>query len=297
MTSAGRIESAALEWVSRRFEQFRPTSHASAKRIAYVTKAAAELAMICAVARKHARSSALYRQLAERVWEDIFRVETLQDYMLSNPDQVPCIGFYASLRSCGFEDHAYRRRLTTILKSGYLNAVERTPSTELDFAYSLAEADFVYRDMGKIYRRSMLGQHPLTYALTKADLYTITHSIFFTTDFGRRDPPFFTTDDRGYFASALPRLTGYSIRVGDWDLGAELLIALAAVRVDTPVVVAAWKMLMAAQKDDGSFNGPLDAEQASESAANPDREWVTFRDDYHTTLAVLLAIVCAPPTV
>jgi hypothetical protein len=74
-----------------------------------------------------------------------------------------------------------------------------------------------------------------------------------------------------------------------------LVISVAATKVNEPVVEAAWKLLFAAQKEDGSFNGPLDPEQAKESAANPDQDWVTFREDYHATLAALLAVICAPP--
>jgi hypothetical protein len=156
------------------------------------------------------------------------------------------------------------------------------------------QAGFDAPDLAAVWRRTMLAQHPPVSDVTTDDAYTITHALFFTTDFARHTPPFFAAADERWFAAALPRLAGYWLRAGDWDLGAELLIALHAARVDAPVFATGWKLLLAAQREDGSYGGPLDAEHAKESEAHREREWVAFRDNYHTTLAVLLALVTAP---
>jgi len=62
-----------------------------------------------------------------------------------------------------------------------------------------------------------------------------------------------------------------------------------------------WNLLLTSQNEDGSFTGPA-REESTEYGAFPqenpqgthgsktDDEWVLFRDNYHTTLVVLLAL-------
>lgn len=290
------IEAGTLDWVRHSFERFKPQSQADPKRVGFVIKAAAELAVICglaATANPGTRTSE-YRDLARRVWEEIFRDEAVQDYLLSNPGEVPSLGFYGSMRQCGFEDLWYRGQIRRILDSGYLTAVERPPSSELDFVFSLRLAGFGAPGMAEIYSRSMLAHHPPPRALTTDDVYTITHAVFFATEFGRVRPAFFTDADRRYFAMALPYLTGYYVRSMDWDLTAELLIALHATGTRSRVSSVGWQFVSRGQNPDGSYPGPSNGKPTAQAQSDPD--WVAFRDDYHTTLAVLLALQTAPPT-
>lgn len=290
-----RIEAASLEWVDQNFGHFKPQLSADAKRVGFVTKAAAELAVVCAVASTAApgTSGAPYRRLARRIWEEIFRDDAVQDHMLASPAEVPSLGFYGSMRQCGFDDLRYRDELLQLLASGYLAAIERPPSSELDFLYSLRVAGFDASAPDTVYRRSMLAHHPSPSTLTTEDVYTMTHAIFFTTDFGRCTPAFFSSADREYFASALPLLTGYYLRIKDWDLTAELLIALSATGVRPPVFSVGWEILSQAQNTDGSYSGPTEGRPADQTPS--DLEWIAFRNDYHTTLAVLLALLTAAP--
>jgi hypothetical protein len=290
-----RIEAAALDWVRQNFEHFKPQTHSDPKRVGFVTKAAAELAMICGLATttELGTRATPYRELAGRVWEDIFRNDAVQDYLILSPGDVPSLGFYGSMRQCGFEDLRYREQIVRILDSGYPRAIERPPSSELDFVFSLRLAGFDAPDMEGVYRRSMLAHHPPPHALTTNDVYTITHAIFFSTDFGRSNPGFFTSADRHNFTTAHPRLTGYYLRSNDWDLTSELLITLCATGTRSQIVPTAWEILSGAQNPDGSYMGPSNGKPAADLSSDP--EWIAFRDNYHTTLAVLLALVTAPP--
>lgn len=288
------IENAALEWVGTNFDKFKPQAHPDPKHIGFVTKAAAELGMICGLAATSALGTRTipYRELAKRLWDEVFQQEGVQDYLLRNTGDVPSLGFYASMRQCGFEDRRYREQIARIIRSGYLAAIERPPSSELDFLFSLRLAGFDAPETEAVYRRSMLAHHPPPHLLSTDDVYTMTHVVFFTTEFGRTTPTFFTDADRHYFASAFPRLTGYFLRSNDWDLTAELLISLHATHTQTPVVAAAWDILGDAQNPDGSYDGPSDGKPTADPASDPD--WVAFRDNYHTTLAVLLALLTIP---
>lgn len=287
------VESRALDWIESSLHLFDPMTHASTKRTVFVMKGAAEVALLCSLALRRARRPR-YTALAERIF-GIFRNEAVQEHLIGNPASVPSLGFYATLRQCGFEDLRYRARLEALLRSGYLEATERAPSSELDFIHSLHQAGFPSTGAADVYRRTLTGHHPPLDPLTNDDVYTITHTIFFTTDFGAIDPPFFTDEDRRWFRFALPRLTAFYLRRADWDLSAELLITLGATGItDVPEFVRGWELLLKVQNEDGSYDGPVDKlKEVNSSAVEP--EWAVFRDNYHTTLAVLLAIVTVPP--
>jgi len=288
------VESRALDWIESSLGFFDPLTHVSPKRTVFVMKGAAEVALLCSLALRDRRRPR-YAALAEHIF-GIFRNEAVQEHLIRNPASVPSLGFYATLRLCGFEDLRYRSRLEALLRSGYLDATERAPSTELDFIHSRQQAGFPAPDTADVYRRTLTGHHPPLDPLTNDDVYTITHTIFFTTDFGRIDPPFFSDDDRRWFRFALPRLTAFYLRRADWDLSAELLITLAATgTTDVPEFVRGWELLLKVQNEDGSYDGPVDKLKEVNAAPAVEPEWAIFRDNYHTTLAVLLAIVTSPP--
>lgn len=293
VSSVDLVESRALDWIESSFRFFDPLTHVSPKRTVFAMKGAAEVAMLCSLALRQARRPR-YAALAERIF-GIFRNEAVQEHLIRNPASVPSLGLYASLRLCGFEDLRYRARIEALLHSGYLEATERSPSSELDYVHSLHHAGFPVPEVANVYRRTLTGHHPPLDPLTNEDVYTITHTIFFTTDFGRIDPPFFSGDDRRWFRLALPRLTAFYLRRADWDLSAELLITLGATgTTDVPEFVRGWELLLKVQNEDGSYDGPVDKlKDVGAPAVEP--EWAVFRDNYHTTLAVLLAIVTAPP--
>jgi hypothetical protein len=293
-----RLEDRALGWVANNFDLFNPLAHNSPKRAAYVVKATAELAMLSGLAKtsRQTKRRDVYAKLAQRVWLEIFRQDSVQDFLLTRPAELPALTLYASLCQCGFKDPHYRKRLLAMLRSGYLGSAERVPTNLIEFYHSLRLARIPGGpNVAANYRRSLLGKHPPLYPLTNDDVYTITHALFFTTDFARKRPAYFSNADYRYFRSALPRLTAYYLRRQNWDLTAELLITLrAAALTSTPEFIYGWRLLVRAQNDDGSFDGPVD-ESRPTPEPHGEGQWNAFRDNYHTTLAVLLALVTAHP--
>lgn len=281
------VEARALDWVERNFALFNPVEHGDARRAMYVIKAAAELSLVCTLG-----NGDRYRELAQRIFTTVFRNDAVQRYLLDHLGDVPAIGFYASMRQCGFEDESFRARLQLRLDRGHGEATERTPTSELDYVHSLMLAGFESdHSVAAMFRRTLLSRHPPLRPLTNDDVYALTHAMFFATDFGRVDPTFFTRGDRDYIATAFPQLLAYYVWRQNWDLAAELLLSLDYAGTATREVFAEeWRLLIAAQNEDGSYDGPLD-DVVSIKPDTPDaEEWVAFRNNYHTTLAVLLAI-------
>jgi len=298
------VESRALSWIADRKQLFNPLSHANIQRIKLAIKASAELAMVCALAEDNNSRSrpAGYRLLMLFLWHEVFQQEALQEYLLDNPNGLPTFGIYASLRRSGFEDEPYRIRLKRILSQGYMQAVEAPASAHMDFLYSLIVGDLSVDEtklhLDEMYRRSLLAQHPPLLPLTKSDAYAFTHTLFFLTDFGRRSLHRFSDEDADYLGRALPRLLDFYLRGQNWDLSAELLIGMFVTDLcKLPAYRNGWHLLLSAQNADGSFSGPdLEEVRGPEPAtllgttSKEDAEWTLFSENYHTTLAVLMAL-------
>jgi hypothetical protein len=298
------VESKALSWIMDRKQLFNPLSHVDIQRIKQAIKASAELALVCALAddnnsRSHPSG---YRELALFLWHEIFQQEALQEYLLDNPGGLPTFSLYASLRQAGFEDESYRIRLKRILSEGYMQAMEAPPSGHMDFFHSLIASDLSVDEaklrLDEMYGSSLLAQHPSLFPLGKADVYTITHTLFFSTDFGRNSLHRFSDEDAGYLERALPRLLDFYLRRQNWDLSAELLIGMFVSDLSKlPAYRNGWHLLLSAQNTDGSFTGP-DLEEIHgcspstlpDATSKQDAGWTLFRDNYHTTLAVLMAL-------
>jgi hypothetical protein len=303
-------EAKALDWLALHRHYFNPLTHTNVQRLKLAIKAAAELSLVCSLAHTSTRSDVPrgdYSELASYIWHEVFQHEGMQEYLLSNPSGLPSYSLYAYLSQCGYEDVACREKLAALLEDGYIRAVESVPSMQLDLAHNLTLMGLLPDDLSVVdlYKASFLAKHPSLYPLTTADAYTVTHTIFFLTKFGRAKGSCFSAADEAYFRVALPRLLEFYLRRGNWDLSAELLFTLRVLALDKlPVYQQGWILLLISQNEDGSFSGPETEEMEGfgETAGgggdggdvdDTDEAWVSFRDNYHTTLATLLAVEAA----
>lgn len=294
------LEQRSLAWVVERQRYFNPLLYTENLKIDLALKASAELALVCADARAD-RASELppqYQQLASYVWTEVFSADAVRDHLLTTELGLLTFGFYASLRHCGYRDERYERELQTLLDDGYVSAAERVPTRELDFLHSLQKLALLSdRNLPRqVYERCLIAKHPSLYPLTTDDVYALTHAIFFMTDFGRI-PGWWSTADLEYLRGALPRLSEYYLRKGNWDVVAELLICLSATGLsEAPIYGQSLALLCAAQQEDGSIPGPTREQRGRQWAAttanddDANAEWRVFHDNYHTTLVALMAV-------
>lgn len=292
------MQTPALDWIDRHLEYFNPLRYSQILKVDLAVKASAELALVCEYALSdHARSDAQhYRHIASYIWSEVFCTPAIQDYLLTTELGLLTFGFYASLRQCGYQDQRFETKLGLVLKDGYVLAAERIPTRDLDLIHSYKKLGISWngKSHSEIYSRCLLAKHPVLYPLSVDDVYAITHTIFFITDFGRTRGCCSATDV-SYLEVTLPRLLGFYLRKHNWDLVAELLLSLHATGLDHFSLYAdAWRMLLSRQEQDGSFPGPTGENGGTfwghtGQTDVGDTEWSRFHDNYHTTLVSLLA--------
>lgn len=124
--------------------------------------------------------------------------------------------------------------------------------------------------------------------MSKAEVYLLTHVIFYTSDVAQLEARGVEGPERRRLASLSEQLLGMHIVSRNWDLTAELIIVVHALRESCAFMDVAWKALIQAQRPDGSVPGL----RATTTASSTD--WAGEVTDeasavYHTTLVCAIA--------
>ncbi|MEV7004708.1 hypothetical protein AB0N62_45175 [Streptomyces sp. NPDC093982] len=199
-------------------------------------------------------------------------------------------GTYAALRLCGRDDPYFRRIIQQAAAGGYAAAFERVPYRQLDLLHTLhlCGIDQGLPAMDDVLPFTVLCRRPNVLKLADRDVYAITHTIFYVTDFGQREPAW----PQGYALSEaielLEALLVLAEARANADLVGELLCCLLCLGVtDSDAAEQAWEFLESVQEDNGRVNGPKGVIPPTiESASEDFQHWA---EGYHTTIVVALA--------
>jgi hypothetical protein len=296
-TSCGRsgLLVGALDWIETNLAAFDPLTD-GIKPDALRNKALAELAFMCdylcrARPMECARSRRILSFVA-RIWQ---RAE-YQDLIVRDPESLQLYALtYGSLRNAGFDVASSAPMIQGVVDAGYSLAVEVVPFRKMDLRHVLDHAGIRHAlaPMVDSLARTMLAQRPPLYYLTSADVYCLTHTIFYVTDFGFGPVDVMESDALDAYRHMVEQLLGLYVRLRDWDLTAELLICTHCLKsAASEVQSAAVQALTAAQLDDGSVPAPRfdpEGEDARRAGTN-----YAFEHNYHTTLVAALAAVLCP---
>ncbi len=184
------VEELAADWIGRHLVCFNPLSQINSRRMKFAIKAASELALLCGIALKNTKNDGLHRyhKWAHYLWSNVMSVEAFQEHLIANATGLPAFSLYASLRQCGYEDEEFRSRLQKLLDARYILFSERIPAVQLDLLHSVVAGEFDQDEirMEDLYQRTMLSSCPTLYPLTTLDVYAMTHTVFFLSDFGEK---------------------------------------------------------------------------------------------------------------
>jgi hypothetical protein len=176
--------------------------------------------------------------------------------------------------------------------------VERPPHRLLELRWLLDSADLAHRlpSYGVLCRASNLGRQVNPIYLSDYDIYSITHTLFYLTDFGRLPETQLSSVRRRRACEIVGKLLAMQIYRGNWDLVGELLLSHHCLRATSDFYASGWQALLAAQWPDGAVPGPNYRSQATEGMNDTDRQSYVFKHCYHTTLvAALVGALCPMP--
>ncbi|MER6305549.1 hypothetical protein [Streptomyces sp. NPDC001657] len=199
-------------------------------------------------------------------------------------------GTYAALRLCGRDDPEFRQLLTQAAAGGYATVFERIPYRQLDLLHTLELCGVPHSlpAMDEVLPFTLLCNKPNVVKLSDRDIYAITHTIFYATDFGLREPHWPSDFDPGAAVELLEALLVLTLDQGNADLVGELLCCLLCLGVrDSAEARRAWEFLAAAQEAEGRVNGPPGV--VHPGLADGDEAYQHWATGYHTTIVAALA--------
>ncbi len=192
---------------------------------------------------------------------------------------------YLFLRSADLRIKDYEETVQSLAAAGYPEACETMPFRSMELHYATWKAKLSEDRPGceGIYHATTLAMCKNPIYLVNWEVYSITHSLFYLTDFFG-PPARISEPDRQRFGDMLEALMVHYWRKSNWDLTGELLINLLSLDfAQRPAFVRCSQAFMQAWRSDGTLPGPSFNLQAE----HIDDEYV-FRNSYHTTLVGLI---------
>ncbi|MGE7437588.1 DUF6895 family protein [Kitasatospora sp. NPDC001175] len=287
------VERAAVSWLAAHRSRFDPDA-AEKGRVLFVRKALVEVALLVGL-RARAESGSFgddadYRTLLDQVTEVTSRASYRELVARDERALLLYAGTYASRRLCGQRDSEFERLIEQAVAGRYAACFERVPFRQLDLLHTLelSGIDHGMPAVGAVLPFSLFCADPSVLKLSDGDIYAITHTVFYATDFGRRVPRWPTGFDLSRAVEMLESLSLLCRRKENADLVAELLCCLLCLRIhDSPEVARAWAFLADVQEPSGRVAGP-DGVLPPE-LQNGDAEYRDWATGYHTTIVAALA--------
>jgi hypothetical protein len=276
-------------------------------------KALGELAAIAGVLWRRqdlpAELRARLHALLAFAWQELEQGEVFARYL--DQRAYPVLGTtYAVFERLGWRHEATRQRLAEMGRPGGLSG-SRAPATReagepvaaqygadgvavlclgLALAWEALDLPSPWQ-RARLYPHTRLAHRPEVAELALPDAYSLTHTVFFMTDWGAA-PEGLPAAERTYLAEWAPRWMDAFRRQQHFDLYAELAVVLCC--IEAPCPAEAESVLAAAQEADGAVPGPADRiAERTRGIEDPGRR--RFVSCYHTTLAATLASYALGP--
>ncbi len=293
----------ALQWLGSNLGRFNPLGSAGEREDAEKHKAFIELALLVWRLRREPRMAA-HAQL-ERMLDYIaavFAVDPFRERLMRLDDLFVAYALlYTVLHEGGRTDDPWEhRRMQRFVDCSTVQVSERSAHRVLEVRQVLDAAGLRHRlpSLRALAARTILVQPMTLVRATEHDAYSITHDVFYLSDWG-------CSSVRGLSETAVRRtrrtiddLLGMYVFARHWDLVGELLLA-AHFLGDTPsdFYRCGWQALRDAQFPDGAVPGPgYDAAEADAKDEEERRDYA-FKECYHPTLVgALVGALCPPPS-
>ena len=288
------VQTGAIKWLYENLKAFE-LSLESYKKSYFRVKALGELALLISLyKRKYAVINNNYiKDFIAFVSDTVIRANFI-DRMMRRPDLfLAYLGIYESLNECGIQLKGFKDSLQSLIAQKYVIAAERAPFRNMDLCYSLnrAKLNHTLPSLEHLYYRTVLSKDPPVLFLQEIDVYSITHIIFYLSDFGFKTKINLSNRQLMSIRWIIGTLIGLYLFKKNWDILAELLLCCYCLRwFPSPLYHDALQNLLNAQRADGAIPGPDFIEKDADEMDHDKLKRYVFEKNYHTTL--ISAIVC-----
>jgi hypothetical protein len=281
----------AFHWIDQHRHLFNPLQHEQENNSSslFQTKALGELGLLCMLYHRSAVDSQEpeiehFLRLIYEVWQH----PEFQERITRRPEYFQLYAMvYVVLQQCHMINDSYKATIQQVIDQHYVTATETTPMRLLDRRHLLdcGKFDHSLPSYEELYKHTLLAHEPSIVYLTDTDVYAITHTIFYLTDFGHRVAPELDEDHLLTVRWIIETLLGLYLRRRHWDLVGELLLDCYCLHWYPDIVfTVAWEILIEAQLADGSMPGPRFSEEQLSGLRDHQRTLYCFEQNYHSTI-------------
>ena len=285
----------AFDWLDHNLELFNPLNNAQASPASnlYQAKALGELGLLCMLYYRHAQGQhdpriERFLRLIHTVWQQAGYKERI----IRKPEHFQIYAMiYVVLQQCHMLDDTERELIQRVIDQGYATAIETTPMRLLDRRHLLDCGSFHHTlpSYKEIYAGTLLAKTPPPVYLTDVDVYAITHTLFYLTDFGSRPMTMFDEEHLARVRWLVEVLLGIYVRRMHWDLVGELLFNCYCMHWYPDVTFdTSWEILIQAQLPDGSVPGPRFSTEHLSQLQDTEKSEYCFEHNYHTTIVTAI---------
>ena len=185
-------------------------------------QALAELSLLCLLVKRYEAFDSMAEMtaamnLVARLYDSAFFQTILYRW---NDALVSYLILTVSLEKHGYEVSQQKSIVQEMVLRSNLCSIERTPYRLLELRHILDIGGFAhslpsYRDL---WRRTLLAQRPNLVFLSDSDVYAITHTLFYLSDFSWTDVDCLSPQDVEYAHYAIAHLLGVYVRRKHCDL-------------------------------------------------------------------------------
>jgi hypothetical protein len=279
----------SIRWIHSNLEHFNPFVPSTIPEDLR-HKAFAELVLLCLILRRHERFASLSEirdimAFASRLHTNPFFEASIGRW---NDALVPVLILAVALEAYGLGANTERRKMIErVIRDSNVCIIERVPFRQLELRHILDLGGFAHRlpSYRDLWSRTLLANKPNIALLSDDDVYSITHVLFYLSDFSAQKIEFLLPSEIDGIHHLISHLLGVFIRRRNWDLTAELLAAERCLARISRRSIIGWRHLVQAQFGDGRMEGPQ-MEKLDADVGDPEK---IFSACYHTTLVSALA--------
>jgi hypothetical protein len=282
------ISSKALKWVAQNIKYFDPFSESVIPNTIR-KQALCELVLLFLVLRRNdflcklEASTYISKYLCETSFHPFFQASLGR----WNHSIVPALYFLAFLKS--IEDKRYphqKEKVCQFLHASNSLIVERFPYRllELRHAAYLADLECDLPSTNCLLTNTLLQKKPSLLFLTDDDIYAVTHTVFYATDFGANPTYVWSSNEIENIRALLEPLIALYIRRKNLDILGELIMAERCLGSLSNSSIWGLDLLSTSQHQEGHIDGPYRKSTYASAEIGPQ----IFRECYHTTLVAAL---------
>lgn len=283
----------ACAWIEENLGAFKVTDRDDDLALVRQIKPLAELALTCDLLLRSPNSDLLYpnaRSFAHRIlkfcWNELDGGEHLRRLILTYPDLYSLVTVYPPFFKAGLRDSRLEMGIEAVTHDRTVLAIEFPAWRLIDFSTALRALGFLSPwDEKKLLKLTWLGALPAPWSLSDSAAYSVTHVVFYLTDFGFK-PNGLPVRHLRYLRRWAPVWSRYYARAANLDLLSEMLMVAFYIGAQEHVS-GEVDHLSSQQLPSGLVPGPLPEEYLK--AFGEQAEYRSFLANYHTTLVATMA--------